>query len=451
MGQEPPKDPRPTLSDRRAGDEADLEEVISRLEKRFDEVEPAVQAFLPEPGRFERLRREAAALAERFAQPDERPPLFGALVGVKDIFRVDGFLTRAGSQGPPEALAGAEAKVVTRMREAGALMVGKTVTTEFAYFAPGPTRNPHDLGHTPGGSSSGSAAGVAAGLCDLALGTQTIGSVIRPAAFCGVVGFKPSYGRVPADGVIPLSPSLDHVGVLAQDVADAGLAASVVCTTWSATPHIGKPTLGVPEGPYLSHVEPDAMAHFRAVLKKLEGCGARLVHIDVFDDFEAVRARHDLILAAEAAQVHAAWFDVFADSYHPRTRQLIERGRKVSQEALSEARKEMGHLRDELSALMTRHGLEAWVAPSAPGPAPEGLDSTGDPIMNLPWTQAGLPALGLPSGWSEAGLPLGLQIVGGWNRDEELVELARWIEENLDGKSQARTIGQTAHAGRAER
>lgn len=450
MGEDPPKRSPGSIRARRAADAKELTRAISTLEERFGQVEPSVQAFLPEPGRFERLRRETTALAKRFPQPDERPSLFGAFVGVKDIFRVDGFPTRAGSQGPSEALDGPEAEVVTRMRDAGALVVGKTVTTEFAYFAPGPTRNPHNLRHTPGGSSSGSAAGVAAGLCDLALGTQTIGSVIRPAAFCGVVGFKPSYGRVPAEGVIPLSPSLDHVGLLARSMADASLAASVVCHTWSTRSQPTSPRLGVPEGPYLGHADADALAHFRAVLEALEASGAQLVHIDVFGDFDAVRARHDLILAAEAAQVHAAWFDAFADFYHPRTRELIERGRRVSEQALSEARQGMDRLRHELSALMANHGLDAWVAPSAPGQAPEGLDSTGDPIMNLPWTQAGLPAFGLPSGWGEDSLPLGLQIVGGWDQDEALAALAAWVEGRLDGSGQGMDIALVNRARGAE-
>ncbi|MBI4771596.1 MAG: amidase, partial [Chloroflexi bacterium] len=205
---------------------------LAALEAHFSAREPAVLAFLPEPDRFDRLRREAAALLERYPDPDARPPLFGAPVGVKDIFHVAGFPTRAGSRLPPEALAGPEADSVRALKAAGALILGKTVSTEFAYFGPGPTRNPHAPDHTPGGSSSGSAAAVAAGLCPLALGTQTIGSIIRPAAFCGVVGFKPGYERVSRAGVIPLSPSLDHVGVFAAEVAGVALAARVLVGDW---------------------------------------------------------------------------------------------------------------------------------------------------------------------------------------------------------------------------
>ena len=205
---------------------------IDQLEDHFNKREPEVLAFLPEAGRFDRLRREARQLLDRYPQPDQRPLLFGVFIGVKDIFRVDGFPTRAGSRLPPDLFAGEEAESVTRLRQAGALILGKTVSTEFAYFAPGPTRNPHHLQHTPGGSSSGSAAAVAAGLCPVALGTQTIGSIIRPAAFCGVVGYKPSYDRISRSGVIPLSPSLDHVGLFAADVEDVKRCAQLLIGEW---------------------------------------------------------------------------------------------------------------------------------------------------------------------------------------------------------------------------
>ena len=151
---------------------------------------------------------------------------------MKDIFHVKGFLTRAGSGLPVDLLTGPEAESVTQLKQAGALILGKTVTTEFAYFAPGPTRNPRNPAHTPGGSSSGSAAAVGAGLCPLALGTQTIGSILRPASFCGVVGFKPSFGRISSAGVIPFAVSLDHIGFFTQDVAGATLAAAVLCKNW---------------------------------------------------------------------------------------------------------------------------------------------------------------------------------------------------------------------------
>src|SRR5215213_7607826 len=198
-----------------------LPDFLAQVEARFTQQEPSILAFLPEEERFTRLYDEAEALVLSYPDLIKRPLLFGALVGVKDIFHVDGFTTQAGSRLPADALEGKEAQSVSRLMNAGALIFGKTVTTEFAYFSPGPTRNPHHLEHTPGGSSSGSAAAVAAGFCHLALGTQTIGSIIRPASFCGVVGLKPTYERISREGVIPLSPSLDHVGFFASDAETA--------------------------------------------------------------------------------------------------------------------------------------------------------------------------------------------------------------------------------------
>jgi len=203
------------------------------LALRFTEHESEIHAFLAEDGRLERLLYRSTTLAERYPDVEARPPLFGIPIGVKDIFRVEGFDTHAGSRLPADELSGSQSAAVTTLEAAGALVLGKTVTTEFAYFSPGATRNPHDPARTPGGSSSGSAAAVAAGLCPCALGTQTIGSIGRPASYCGIVGFKPSYGRIPAEGIIPLAPSLDHVGFFTRDVAGARLVASQLCDGWT--------------------------------------------------------------------------------------------------------------------------------------------------------------------------------------------------------------------------
>ena len=202
---------------------------------RIDELDPEIHAFLPEPDRRARLR---AAGVER--------PTF--LVAVKDIFRVDGFETRAGSALPAREFEGEEAACVTRLLDAGALVLGKTHTTEFAMLDPGPTRNPRNLAHTPGGSSSGSVAAIAAGMATLAIGSQTTGSVIRPAAYCGVVGFKPSFDRIPTAGMLHCSPSVDHVGLFTADVAAMESAAAVLLDGWRGEVRPGgKPVLGVPE------------------------------------------------------------------------------------------------------------------------------------------------------------------------------------------------------------
>ncbi len=401
-----------------------LTEKIDQLESRFAAREAGVLAYVPEDDRFERLRRDAAALEARWPNPANRPPLFGLLVGVKDIFRVDGFPTRAGSQLPPEALAGAEAASVTRLKQAGALIVGKTVTTEFAYFGPGPTRNPHNPAHTPGGSSSGSAAAIAAGLAEATLGTQTIGSIVRPASFCGVVGLKPTYERVSRSGVIPVSPALDHVGPFAQTVAGVERVAAVLIGDWRPNVAVDAPIIGVPAGPYLQRADLEMRLHFGQVIDGLEAAGFEVRRVAAFDDFDELVARNQAIVAGDAARVHAVWYGQYGTRYHARTQELVMRGRTVGDAELEGLRGSRLALRARLTALMDEHGLDLWASPSAVGAAPAGLDSTGDPVMNLPWTHAGFPALNLPSGVAANGLPLGLQLAGRFGQDEELLAWA---------------------------
>jgi Asp-tRNA(Asn)/Glu-tRNA(Gln) amidotransferase A subunit family amidase len=418
--------------------EMPLEAYLERLEAHFAAREPSLLAFVPEAGRFERLSREAGALLARYPDPAARPPLFGVPVGVKDIFHVDGLPTRAGSRLPAEALAGPEGPAVVALRQAGALILGKTVCTEFAHFAPGPTRNPADPEHTPGGSSSGSAAAVAAGLCPLALGTQTIGSIGRPASYCGAAGFKPSYDRIPRDGIIPLAPSLDHAGLFTADAEGAALAAGLLCRYWQPPGQglharnpkkPGKPVLGVPEGPYLAQASPEGLAHFDAVRERLAGAGYEVRPVAAMPDLEEIVARHWRIFAAEAARVHASWFERFGELYDPQTAELIARGRAVTGEELAEALPGREKLRGELTALMNENGLDLWISPAATGPAPRGLDSTGSPAMSLPWTHAGLPTLVIPAGESATGLPLGLQVTARWYGDEGLLA---WGAEMVD-------------------
>lgn len=417
----------------REHDEKSLLNHLSYTAERFQESESSVHAFIPEDNRFERLRQEAKALLAQTSQSELPLPLFGIPVGIKDIFHVEGFVTRAGSRLPPEILQGPEAESVTQLKKAGALILGKTVTTEFAYFGPGPTRNPYNLEHTPGGSSSGSAAAISANLCWLALGTQTIGSIIRPASFCSVIGYKPSYDRISRAGVIPLAPSLDHVGIFTTDVEDAWLAASILCRDWrpddifKRTKDLPGPVLGIPEGPYLQRASPEMLAHFRAVCQFLSEAGYTVKTVNTMPDFDFIRERHYLITAAEAARVHQNWYPRFRELYHPKTIELLERGRTISDEALADALVGPEKLRSEFTQLMDEQGLDLWVSPSAPGPAPKGLDSTGDPVMNLPWTHSGLPVVNLPSGFNAEGLPLGLQLTGRWYVDENLLAWALHI------------------------
>ncbi|QZX99425.1 amidase [Halobaculum rubrum] len=402
---------------------------------RIETRDPEIRAWVDGAKSRAWLTDETDALRARHSRTESesdasdgtnRPPLFGVPVGVKDIFHVDGLATRARSELPPDALAGQESTAVRRLRAAGATVAGKTHTTEFAYFAPAPTRNPHDLDHTPGGSSSGSAAAVASGTTPLALGTQTVGSVIRPAAFCGVVGFKPTRGRVPTDGVIPLAASVDHVGTFTRDVAGAALAASVLLDgwdDWDGQGPTGKPTLGVPSGRYLDQVSDIGREAFEQALDALADAGYELVGVEAISDIDDVNDRHNTLVAAEAALAHGEWYDRYADRYADATRELIEDGRSAPVSALVRGRRGRDALRDSLASTVEDHGIDAWIAPAALGPAPEGIDDTGDPVMNLPWTHAGLPTIGLPAGDVD-GLPVGVQVATGFGADERLVALA---------------------------
>ena len=379
------------------------------------------------PHARERLLREAAALRERWPDPARRPPLYGVPVGLKDIIAADGFATRAGSAVPAESFAMAEGAVVRRLREAGALIAGKTVTTEFAFFDPGPTANPHATGHTPGGSSSGSAAAVAAGSVALALGSQTVGSVIRPAAFCGIVGVKPSYGRVPIDGVLPYSRSVDTLGWFTQDVEGARLAAAVLVDGWdesAAAAVTARPVLGVPLGAYLDQAEPAARAAFDEQLTQLEGAGYGVRRVEALGDIAGIAARHRALTTAEFAEVHRDRFRDYAALFRPRSAMLLDLAAAIPEQARVAGLAGRAALREALYALMAAHGIDAWVSPAATGPAPEGLGSTGDPSMNLPWTHAGLPVVTVPAGRTRDGRPLGLQIAGRFGADEALLAWA---------------------------
>ena len=422
---------RSLINDLRAG-VLTLPEFLAQVEARFAEKEPLILAFLPEEDRFTRLYEDEDTLSLSYPDLVKRPLLFGALAGVKDIFQVEGFTTQAGSRLPSEVLQGEEAKSVTRLKEAGALIFGKTVTTEFAYFFPGPTRNPHNPEHTPGGSSSGSAAAVAAGFCHLALGTQTIGSIIRPASFCGVVGLKPTYDRISRVGVIPLSPSLDHIGFFVPDVESAINVARVLYNDWDEpTQSLRKPRLGSPEGPYLQSASEEGLAHFENVCKLLENSGYELQRIQVMSDFAEIRARHDVIMSAEVAQVHADWFSKYENLYSPKFTELIRRGQQITSDQLQNALSARDNFRADIRRTFLDHNIDLWICPSTVGPAPKGLDSTGDPVMNLPWTQAGIPAINLPAGKTQSSLPLGLQVVGNWYKDESLLFWAKDLEKAL--------------------
>ncbi len=402
-----------------------INEVCDRLEKYDSDI----LSFLPEQGRRERLLKEAEMLYEIYPEPANRPPLFGILIGVKDVYNVEGFLTKANSDLDPEVLTGPEAECVRLLRQEGALVLGKTVTTEFAYFEPGPTRNPHNLNHTPGGSSSGSAAAVAAGFSPLTLGTQTIGSINRPAAFCGVVGYKPSYNRINTEGLLYFSRSADHVGCFAQDVEGMILAAQVLCYDWKEISIPYTPVLGVPRGKYLDQASKEALEAFSRQLDQLSSAGYTVKNVNALDDIEKISAWHRKLIAAEMALEHKDRYKKYADLYKPRTREIIEEGMAIPKAELIEAIKQQKELREELETIMREAEVSLFITPAAKGPAPEGIESTGDPAMNMPWTNAGMPSVSIPAGRAKNGLPLSIQLIAPFMGDELLLSWAEEVEE----------------------
>lgn len=417
--------------------------VIEACLARIADVEPALRAWvhLDRDGALKAARAlEAEARAGRF-----RGPLHGVPVGIKDIYHVAGMVTTAGAGAFAHERPETDATAVARLRAAGAVILGKTATTEFAYADPAETRNPWNLEHTPGGSSSGSAAGVAAGMVPLALGSQTVGSVLRPAAYCGVVGLKPTHGRISAAGVIPLAWSLDHVGIFARSVEDAALTLSVLAghdpadgfsAAVPTADYVGAlaradrpPRLGIPRRLFADKASPETNAHLDAIASAFAKAGATVEEVTLPPSAGAIHDAGQLVMRVEAAAFHRDRFGRHADAYRPKIRGLIEEGLAVggveyvrAQQVRRRFREEMGPVLDDFDALLM---------PVAPAPAPKGLTWTGDPGLCAPWSFSGLPAIALPSGLAQDGLPLSIQLVAAAFAEVRLLAVARWCEATL--------------------
>ena len=401
-----------------------LESCLARIAAREADVHAWVR--VDDAGaRAVARERHAEARAGRL-----RGPLHGVPVAIKDIIHVAGLTTTCGAAPAFHVAATEDATAVARLRAAGAIILGKVHTTEFAYFEPGPTRNPWNTAHTPGGSSSGSAAAVAAQMTPLALGTQTVGSVLRPAAYCGVVGFKGTHGLIPTEGVVPLAWSLDHVGVFARAVADVALTAGVLAGRALAGAASRPPRLAL-AAELVDRATPETAAEVRAAADRFARAGATIEEVKLPASFASVHAAGREVLEVEAAAYHEDLYRAHAAAYRPRTRELIAGG--LARPAVAYARAQRARLafREEVMPLLAAH--DALLAPTAPAPAPEGL-ATGDPWFCAPWSFAGAPACSLPSGVSAAGLPHAVQLVAAAERDAELLVVAAWCEHVLDFK-----------------
>ena len=368
------------------------------------------------------LREVKRAVAE-YSGSMPIPPLFCLPIGVKDIFRVNGFPTRCGSKLPIELFEGTEASCVSRLKKAGTIIIGKTVTAEFAGPEPGPTCNPHNAEYTPGGSSSGSAAGVSAGYFPVAFGTQTLGSITRPAAYCGIFGIKPSFGRVSTDGIFLFSESADHVGLFFPDLSLASLVLETLVDDWATEPVAPNASLklGIPTGPYLVQASTRELENFDKAVLALKTAGHTIEEIAGFNNIEALNRSHLRMVAREFTRNHSDWYQQYADLYRPRTKVYFPKGESINDDELEKMVAQRHEFREQVERIMTAHQLDAWICPSATGTAPRGLESTGDPIMSIPWTNCGLPTISVPYWNNQEPLPQGLQCVGYFNQDEKLL------------------------------
>jgi aspartyl-tRNA(Asn)/glutamyl-tRNA(Gln) amidotransferase subunit A len=341
--------------------------------------------------------------------------------------------TEAGSRLLRGARPEQDAALVARLRGGGAVILGKTVTTEFACFDPAATRNPWHLEHTPGGSSSGSAAAVAAGMCFAAVGSQTGGSIIRPAAYCGVAGLKPSFGAVPMDGVVPVSEHLDHVGPIARSASDLwpmfAAMTGVRETSTILEPVPAAPTLHLPDTYFDEHADPSVRAVTTAACRQLATAGATLSTLPLPRSFGQTHVMHRCIMAVDAAEIHFQSFTQQMDAYGPQIRGLLEEGLSTFAVDYALALRHQPQFQKDIQAVV-RDDIVV-LTPATPAAAPRGLESTGDPSFNSPWSYAGLPVVTIPCGLTEDGLPCGLQLVGAADHERHLLAVAAWCEHVL--------------------
>jgi Asp-tRNA(Asn)/Glu-tRNA(Gln) amidotransferase A subunit family amidase len=373
-------------------------------------------------------------------------PLSGIPVAIKDIIATSDMPTTNGSPIYRDHVPALDAWVVERLRNLGATIFGKTVSTEFAWRHPGPTVNPWNEQYTPGGSSSGSAAAVAAGLVPLALGSQTLGSVIRPAAFNGIIGFKPSFGAIPRIGVHPLSPSLDHVGFFARRVDDVALALSLLSGTSDGDRHgrplpafqvdietgvepLPRPRLAVVRFQKWSRVEGEQQKVFDATIDTLRAAGAVLEELELAELDQANWPAINTILASEGAAIFEDLVARYPDRTSEPLKALVTTGKAIAATDYLAAKAAQEKRRGALAADIK--GFDAILTLPAFGEAPRGLHYTGDAEYCAPWTFVGAPAVTLPAGFGNNGLPLGIQIVGNYRNDLRVLKIAKWIEATL--------------------
>ncbi|MGX6509045.1 amidase [Rhodococcus sp. SJ-2] len=389
----------------------------------------AIEAHEPELEAWVQLSRSAMAEAADVDRDRRDLPLRGVSVGVKDLIDVAGMPTRAGSSVTPSSPVTTDAPCVARLRSLGAVIQGKTVTTEFGYFRPGPTRNPRALDHTPGGSSSGSAAAVGAGTVPLALGTQTAGSLTRPASYCGAAGMVLAHGTTDMSGILGLSESLDSLGFLTRTVADLRYVYDAFVSGRPSDPSSEETSVFVWGGSYLDYLDPAMIALLGRLPALLGDLGFRSEPLDWDDHVKTLADDHLTVMGYEAARKRAHEFDTHRDDLSPQIRDLLLQGREMPESAYSAALIRRDRSRDLLREIL--EGPSVIVGPAATGPAPKGLSVTGSPILSRPWQLLGAPVVVVPGARTVSGLPLGLQVIGSAGGEEYLFDVGEKLEAAL--------------------
>ena len=418
-------------------------QLIESLLQRIETLEPSLKAWVYlDP---ETVLAEAKSKASEVKPGAELGPLHGVPIGLKDIYYTAGIPTTACSRLYADFVPEYDATTVSMMKNAGAIMLGKTVTTEFACLDPSPTLNPWNPAHTPGGSSSGSAVSVAVKMCAAAMGSQTIGSVLRPASYNGIVGFKPTLGRVSRHGIIPVSWSLDTAGWMTRNVEDAALllnimagpdpqdpVAPVVATEdyFRATASPGVPRIGFLRGYFHENSDAETRSHIEAAIEKLSRAGAIIDEITLTDSIETAMDDQRLIMAVEGGAFHQEMYRTRSEEYQPLLREMLRLGLETSgadySRALERRLKFVADMKDATGK------VDVLLSPSTPTPAQADLTNTGNSIYQGPWTSCGIPAISIPSGLASTGLPLGIQLASSHFQEAPLLAAARWCESALD-------------------
>lgn len=409
-------------------------DLVQQCFKQMDRFEAKVHAWV--------LVDREGALAQAHERDRElkaghdRGSLHGIPLGIKDIFDVADWPTAAGSKRWAHSIARQDAPLVRNLREAGAVFLGKTVTTAFASFDPPVTRNPWNHERTPGGSSSGSAAGLATGMCLGAMGSQTGGSITRPAAYCGVAGLKPSFGLLALEGIVALAPSMDHPGPMARCVADLRTLLQALAGPALRAPDLpsGAPVrLGRVRGLFERSAEPAVTAAMDEVAGRLQAADVAIEEVALPAAFEEVVQRHRIVMAVEAAAWHRERFAKHFEDYPPRIRSLIEEGLACSATDYAATKEHQCRLAEEMDAFLDLGEIAFLLTPATTGPAPA-ADTTGNPAFNSPWSYTGLPTVSFPTGQFTGGLPLSIQLIGPRFGETDLLNVAERCETALGAK-----------------